>query len=101
MTTFDDPNRESVGLPPIWTGADTDPTDPVDPGDVEPIPEATDLPGGVASHTIAQIEEWVDEYPHLAADVLAHERARGSSARRTLLDWLEGFVESHDGTDAP
>ena len=36
--TYDDPNRESVGLAPIWTGADTDPTDPVDPGEV--VPEA-------------------------------------------------------------
>ncbi len=96
MSTFDDPNRESVGLPPIWTGAG-DVTEPP----VEPDPEATDLPGGVASHTIAQIEEWVDENPHLAADVLAHERARGSSARVTLVDWLQGFVESHDGVDAP
>jgi hypothetical protein len=23
--TFDDPNREAVGLPPIWTGADVAP----------------------------------------------------------------------------
>ena len=29
MTVFDDPNRESVGLAPIWTGADTEPE--VDP----------------------------------------------------------------------
>lgn len=97
MTIFDDPNRESVGLPPIWTGAGETESPPVEP----PPTEETDLPGGVAAHTIAQIEEWVDEYPHLAADVLAHERARGSSARITLLDWLEGFVEAHDGVDAP
>jgi hypothetical protein len=25
MSTFDDPNREAVGLPPIWTGADAEP----------------------------------------------------------------------------
>ena len=24
MTIFDDPNREAVGLAPIWTGADAD-----------------------------------------------------------------------------
>ena len=30
MTIFDDPNRESVGLAPIWTGA----------GDEEPVAEA-------------------------------------------------------------
>lgn len=32
MSTFDDPNREAVGLPPIWTGANL-------PGDEEPPPQ--------------------------------------------------------------
>lgn len=35
MTTFDDPNRESVGLSPIWTGAGET---------TEPPTEETDLP---------------------------------------------------------
>jgi hypothetical protein len=28
MTIFDDPNRESLGLEPIWTGAGEDPDPP-------------------------------------------------------------------------
>ena len=32
---FDDPNRESVGLPPIWEGSDPE---------VEPDPEPTSAP---------------------------------------------------------
>jgi len=64
-------------------------------------PEPQDLPGHPAAFTIAQIEDWVDQHAHLAADVLTHERARGSSARVTLVDWLEGFIESHDGPDQP
>ena len=34
MTQFDDPNRECVGLEPIWTGAG-DPPDPPPEGDDE------------------------------------------------------------------
>ena len=28
MSTFDDPNRESLGLAPIWTGAGEEPPPP-------------------------------------------------------------------------
>jgi hypothetical protein len=35
--TFDDPNREAIGQPPIWTGAtDTAPTEPPPEGEVQP-----------------------------------------------------------------
>lgn len=92
-TFYNDPNREALGLEPIWTGA----------GSVaEPPPEGEpssggDLPGDPGDFTIAQIQAWVDDRPHLAADVLAHERARGSSTRSTLVDWLTGFLDAHDG----
>jgi hypothetical protein len=57
------------------------------------------LPGDVAYFTVAQVQAWVDEHPHLAADVLLHEQARGADARSTLVTWLQGFIESHDGED--
>lgn len=89
MTYFDDPNRESLGLAPIWTGAGE-----------EPPPEGDgELPGSPESFTVADVRAWVDGHPHFAADVLAHERARGAHARSTLVEWLEGFVEAHDGDD--
>lgn len=41
MTTFDDPNRESLGLAPIWTGAGDTPEEPPpeEPPVEEPEPE--------------------------------------------------------------
>jgi len=95
MTFFDDPNREAVGLGPIW-GDETRDNDPLTPVGDDPEGDE-ELPAGVAGFTVAQVQEWVDANPHAAADVLAHERARGAAARSTLIDWLEGFVESHDG----
>lgn len=62
----------------------------------EPVRE---LPGDVAYFTVAQVQAWVDEHQHLAADVLVHEQARGADARSTLVTWLQGFIESHDGDD--
>jgi len=77
VSTFDDPNREAVGLPPIWTGADVDPTDPVDPGEV--VPEAFD-PG---EHTVAEVEAYLDEHPDERDRVLAAEA--DGKARVSLL----------------
>jgi hypothetical protein len=90
VTILDDPNREAVGLAPIWTGA----------GEEPPPPEGDDeLPGNPEAYTIPDIRSWVDAHPHYAADVLAHEQARGAQARSSLVEWLEGFVESHDGDE--
>lgn len=80
---YDDPNRESLGLPPIWTGA----------GDVvEPLEPDTDP----SAFSIPHIRDWTDDHPDRADEVLAAERARGDSARATLLDWLEGFIAHRD-----
>lgn len=38
MSTFDDPNREAVGLDPIWTDAG-DPEPPPEEPPVEPLEE--------------------------------------------------------------
>ena len=35
MSQMDDPNRESVGLPPIWTGAGDQPDPPPDGGETK------------------------------------------------------------------
>lgn len=35
MSTYDDPNREAVGLDPIWTGAE----DEAPPPEPDPAPE--------------------------------------------------------------
>ena len=82
MTFYDDPNREALGLPPIWTGAGEAPE-----GDPDTDP---------AAHTIAAVKSWVDDNPDRADEVLTRERARGDSARSSLLDWLEGFIEHRD-----
>lgn len=67
--------------------------------DPEPDPTVRELPGDVAYFTVAAVQAWVDEHAHLAADVLLHEQARGADARSTLVTWLQGFIESHDGED--
>lgn len=66
---------------------------------VEEEPTVRELPGDVAYFTVAQVQAWVDAHAHLAADVLLHEEARGADARSTLVTWLQGFIESHDGAD--
>lgn len=50
-------------------------------------------PGAV---TVAQAQQWVDEHPELADEVLEAELARGDAARVTLLDWLRGFIAHRD-----
>lgn len=79
---YDDPNRESLGLPPIWTGAGA-----------EPDPEPDVEPG---AHTVEAVKSWVDRHDDRADEVLAAERARGSSSRSSLVTWLEGFIASRD-----
>jgi len=78
-TTFDDPNRESLGLAPIWTGAGDDAPAP----EPEPDPEQFDP----AAHTVDDVLAYVDGHPDAAASVLEAERA--GKARTTLLDALE------------
>jgi hypothetical protein len=75
--SFDDPNREAVGQPPIWTGADTDPPPEGDDGDVFD-------PG---AHTVADVEAYVDENPDELDAVLAAEKA--GKNRVTLVEALE------------
>jgi hypothetical protein len=88
--TVRNPNdEESNGQPFVVTAG----------AEEEPEPEVRELPGDVAYFTVAQVQAWVDAHEHLAADVLVHEEARGSEARVTLVTWLQGFIESHDGED--
>jgi len=65
--SFDDPNRESVGLPPIWTGAEADEVEAFDPG----------------AHTVAEVEQYIADHPDEAEDVLALERS--GKARVSLI----------------
>jgi len=60
MTFFDDPNREAVGLAPIW-------------GDAEAPPEGDTFDPG--AHTVAEVEAYLDEHPDERDAVLAAERA--------------------------
>jgi len=39
VTTFDDPNRESLGLDPIWTGAGDEPAPPDEEDETPPDDE--------------------------------------------------------------
>lgn len=68
MSTFDDPNREAVGQPPIWTGAAAGAggTDVVAP-----------TPGGFdpSEHTVDEVNAYVEEHPDELDSVLELERA--------------------------
>jgi hypothetical protein len=74
MTIYDDPNREAVGLDPIWTGAgdEVQPTGGYDPG----------------AETVADVQAYVEANPDQRASVLAAEKA--GKNRATLVSWLEG-----------
>jgi hypothetical protein len=76
MSTFDDPNREAVGLAPIWTGAESDP-EPDGDGD-----GAFD-PG---EHTVAEVEAYAAEHPDELDAIIAAESA--GKNRSTLLTAL-------------
>jgi hypothetical protein len=78
MSTFEDPNREAVGLDPIWTGADASGQAP--PGEV--IPEFD--PG---DHTVAEVEQYVADHPDQREAVLDAELA--GKNRTTLVGSLE------------
>jgi hypothetical protein len=88
VTVYEDPNREAVGLAPIWTGAD-DVTEPKDEAD---SPSKDDSDGeseyDPAEHTVAEVEEYVDANPDQAQAVLDAEVA--GKNRSTLVDWLTG-----------
>jgi hypothetical protein len=43
VSTYSDPNREALGLAPIWTGAETT-EPPVEPPPTEPPPEEPEVP---------------------------------------------------------
>jgi hypothetical protein len=73
MSTFEDPNRESVGLPPIWTGAGEEP--PPDP----PVGEVFDP----SEHTVAEVNEYLDANPDDEDRVIEAERA--GKARKALI----------------
>jgi hypothetical protein len=74
MSTFDDPNRESVGLPPIWT---------VD-GAGEGAGEGTGAPLSAAfdpsAHTVEEVNAYLAEHPDEEDEVLELERAGKSRA---------------------
>ena len=62
MSMFDDPNREAVGMPPIWTGAD----------DVaEPKTDGFDP----SAHTVAEVQQYLDEHPDEYDAILDAEAA--------------------------
>lgn len=59
MTMYDDPNRQAVGLEPIWTGASEggEAAGQFDPGE----------------HTVAEVQEYIALNPDDADRVLAAE----------------------------
>jgi len=64
VTTFEDPNREAVGLDPVWTGA------------AEGEPGGADAAGfDPADHTISEIWDHLDANPDERDAVIAAERA--------------------------
>jgi len=70
--SYDDPNREAVGVSPIWTGADGG----------EPPPEGDTFDPG--EHTVADVEAYLDEHPDEIDRVLQAER--DGKNRTTLLN---------------
>lgn len=75
MTLYDDPNRQAVGLDPIWTGAGEPPE--IDPGGYDP-----------GDDTVADVQAYVEANPDQRSTVLAAEKA--GKNRSTLVDWLSG-----------
>ena len=84
MTLYDDPNREAVGLAPIWTGADEPPVNEVDPPPEEGGADVDWFNPG--DHTVAEVEDYVNANPDQAQAVLDAELA--GKNRVTLVDWL-------------
>jgi hypothetical protein len=52
------------------------------------------------NYTILEIQEWLDDHPILVlAQALRNNEAARPTPRVTLLDWVDGFIESLDGID--
>jgi hypothetical protein len=64
MSMFDDPNREAVGVQPIWTELDS--------GTIDPPPEGGYDPG---EYTVEQVNTWLEKHPDQRDAVLAAEGA--------------------------
>ena len=79
MSEMVDPNREAVGMEPIWTGA----VDDSKPAPADELGEAFDP----SAHTVDDVAAYVAEHPDEHQAVLAAERA--GKARVTLLAQLE------------
>jgi hypothetical protein len=72
VSTFSDPNRESVGLPPIWTGAgETEPETPPEGGGGEQVEPTFDP----SAHTVDEVNAYLAEHPDERDAVLEAERA--------------------------
>ena len=77
MSMYDDPNREAVGLAPIWTGADAAPEPQTD--EVTEESAAFDP----SAHTVAEVQQYIAEHPDQRDAVLDAEA--DGKARVSLL----------------
>jgi len=68
MSTFDDPNREAVGQPPIWTGASEATSRTTEAA----RPSSAGFDPG--EHTVAEVEEYLEANPDQRDAVLKAER---------------------------
>ena len=75
MTDYDDPNREAVGLDPIWMETGDNVPDPPPPEGGEGEGEGTPLVFDPGAHTVVEVEEYLDAHPEDSARVLHAERA--------------------------
>ena len=73
MSTYDDPNREAVGLAPIWTGAEGEPPR-------RKVTTEFDPP----AHTVAEVEDYLAANPDDEKRVVKAERA--GKNRATIVD---------------
>jgi hypothetical protein len=79
-TVYDDPNREAVGLDPIWTGAGEG---------VTPVSQQASAAGyDPSKYTVEQVIAYADAHPDEADDILAAEQA--GKNRTTLVEALGG-----------
>jgi hypothetical protein len=67
MTMFDDPNREAVGLDPIWTELDS--------GTIDPPPEGGTAGYDPGEYTVEQVNTYLDKHPDQRDAVLKSEAA--------------------------
>ena len=71
--SYDDPNREAVGVSPIWTGADGG----------EPPPEGDTFDPG--EHTVDEVLQYLEDNPDEVDTVLDLESE--GKARKGVLAW--------------